>query len=70
MQKTQQKVLSGPSLRKAGWKALVDTIGLVNATRFVLQHESGYGDYATIKRQIFKNKSVNDICGEMKGKTK
>ena len=68
MQKVQQKVLSGPALRKAGWNALVDTIGLGNATRFVLQHESGYGDYAAIKRQIFKNKSVNDMCAEMKGK--
>jgi len=70
MQKAQQKILSGPSLRKAGWKALVDSIGLVNATRFVMQHESGYGDYAAIKRQLFKNKSVNDMYDEMKGKTK
>jgi antirestriction protein len=35
-----------------------------------MQHESGYGDYAAIKRQLFKNKSVNDMYDEMKGKTK
>lgn len=65
MLKAQQKILSGSTLRRAGWEALVERIGLINATRFILQHESGYGDYTKIKKQLFKGKSVRDIFEEI-----
>jgi len=61
MLKTQQKPLSGYALRDAGWNALVKSLGLVNATRFILQYESGYGEYAKMKRDLFKGKSIADI---------
>lgn len=66
MLKIQKKTLIGAALREAGWEALVKNIGLVNATRFILQYESGYGDYAKIKKVLFKGKNVNDICKEIK----
>ncbi len=65
MLKTQQKMLTGSILREAGWNALVRSIGLVNATRFILQYESGYGDYTKIKKGLFKGKNVSDICKEI-----
>lgn len=65
MLKTQQKILTGTTLREAGWNALVRSIGLVNATRFILQYESGYGDYTKIKKWLFKGKSVSNICKEI-----
>ncbi len=65
MLKTQQKSLSGSALRDAGWNVLIKNMGLVNATRFILQYESGYGDYTKIKKQLFKGKSVSDICKEI-----
>lgn len=65
MLKAQRKILTGSILREAGWDALVKSIGLVNATRFILQYESGYGDYARIRKGLFKGKSVNDICKEI-----
>jgi hypothetical protein len=43
MLRSHQKPLSGYALRDAGWNALVRGLGLVNATRFILQYESGYG---------------------------
>jgi len=55
MLKTQQKSLTGSILRKAGWNALVKSLGLVNATRFLLK----------IKKQLLKGKSVRDICKEI-----
>jgi hypothetical protein len=61
MLKTQQKTLSGYALRDAGWNALVKSLGLVNATRFILQYESGYGEYAKMKKDLFKGKSIADI---------
>jgi len=51
-----QKTLTGTALRDAGWNALVKSIGLINATRFILQYESGYGDYTQIKKISSKGK--------------
>jgi len=65
MLKPQQKFLSGYALRYAGWNALVKSMGLINATRFILQYESGYGDYTKIKKDLFKGKKVSDICKEI-----
>lgn len=65
MLKAQQKTLIGSTLREAGWRALVKSLGLINATRFILQYESGYGDYTKIKKGIFKGKRVSDICKEI-----
>ncbi|MCC6347603.1 MAG: hypothetical protein IT388_10495 [Nitrospirales bacterium] len=68
MLKTAQKTLTGTALRDAGWHALVKSMGLVNATRFILQYESGYGDYTEIKKELFKGKKVADICREIDNK--
>jgi len=65
MLRTMQKSLTGIALRDAGWNALVKSIGLINATRFILQYESGYGDYTQIKKDLFKGKKVADICREI-----
>ncbi len=65
MLRTHPKPLSGHALRDAGWNALVRSLGLVNATRFILQYESGYGEYTKIKRELFKGKSVKDISKEI-----
>lgn len=62
MSKIQQKTLTVSPLREAGWKALVKSLGLVNTTRFLLQYESGYGDYTKMKKRLLKGKSVHDIC--------
>ena len=59
------KNLTGSTLREAGWNVLVKNIGLVNAARFILQYESGYGDYTKIRKEVFKNKTVNELCREM-----
>ena len=65
MLRTHQKPLSGYALRDAGWNALVKTLGLVNATRFILQYESGFSDYTKIKKELFKGKTANDILSEV-----
>ncbi|MBI5193405.1 MAG: hypothetical protein HZA08_08205 [Nitrospirae bacterium] len=59
------KNLTGSVLREAGWNTLVKNLGILNATRFILQYESGYGDYTEIRKEIFKGKTVNDLCREI-----
>ncbi len=61
---TQQKSLSGYALRDAGWVALVSNLGLVNATRFIMQYETGHGDYAVIRKGILKGKRVAEFYKE------
>jgi hypothetical protein len=61
MLKAQQKNLSGHALRDAGWAALVSNLGLVNATRFIMQYETGSGDYTKIRKSILKVKQVADL---------
>jgi len=70
MLKAQPRTLSGASLRKAGWDALVERIGLVNATRFLLQHESGYGDYTKVRKEAFKGKTVDNLYREIRAMEK
>ncbi|HUI44841.1 MAG TPA: hypothetical protein VL122_02465 [Nitrospirota bacterium] len=42
MLKIQQKNLSGHALRDAGWwAALINNLGLINATRFIMQLKPG-----------------------------
>jgi len=70
MLKAQPQTLSGANLRKAGWDALVERIGLVNATRFLLQHESGYGDYTKVRKEAFKGKTVDNLYREIRAMEK
>jgi len=56
MLKTRLKTLSGSALREAGWNALVNSLGLINATRFIMQYETGFGDYTKIKKRFLKEK--------------
>ncbi len=64
MLKTRTKSLSGYALRDAGWAALVSNLGLVNATRYIMQSETGYGDYTKIRKSAVKGKRVADLYKE------
>jgi len=64
MLKTKPKHLSGHELRDAGWAALVSNLGLVNATRYIMQSETGYGDYTKIRKNAVKGKRVADLYKE------
>ena len=64
MLKTHQRNLSGHALRDAGWAALVSNLGLVNAARYIMQSETGYGDYAKIRKRAVKGKRVADLYKE------
>jgi hypothetical protein len=63
--KNKPKPLNGYALREAGWNAPVENLGIVNATRFILQYESGHGDYTKIKKELFRGKSVTEICKDI-----
>ena len=53
-------------LRSQGWEALVAKLGAVEATRFMLEFQSGTGDYTRERQEIFKNISLDEIVADIK----
>ena len=53
-------------IRKEGWDALVERLGVAGATMFVMEGEEGYGDYTKERRAIFAGKNLSDIVKEIK----
>jgi hypothetical protein len=58
----EKKRLTPADLKRAGWEALVQKLGLADATRFLLEYEFGSGDYVQLKEQLFAGKTVDDLC--------
>ncbi len=48
-------------LKIDGWKALIDSLGLAEATRFMLQYQKGNGDYTKERKKLLKSITINDI---------
>jgi len=53
-------------IQKAGWEALKKQLGLVGALRFLLQYERGEGDYTKLRKELFKDETVESIINRMK----
>jgi hypothetical protein len=53
-------------IQKAGWEALKKQLGLVGALRFLLQYERGEGNYTELRRELFKDETVENIIGRMR----
>lgn len=53
-------------IKAEGWEALVERLGIADATMFIMQHERGYGDYTKERRKIFAHKTLDEIVEEIK----
>ena len=62
----QMSNLTPVEIQKAGWEALKKQLGLVGALRFILQYEKGEGDYTKLRKELFKNETVESLIGKMK----
>ena len=58
--------LTPVEIREAGWNALKAQLGLPGAIKFLLQYEMGEGDYTELRREIFKNETVESLIDKMK----
>ena len=56
-------------VRRAGWQALVTSLGPANATRFILQYERGYGDYVQLKDGIHGDPTVEELYQKITQRT-
>ena len=56
-------------VRRAGWQALVTSLGPANATRFILQYERGYGDCVQLKEGIRGDATVEELYRKITQRT-
>lgn len=52
-------------IRTLGLKALKDALGVVGATRFIQQYDTGSGDY-TKEKYTFEEENAEDIYSQLK----
>ena len=57
--KTQNQIIS------QGYKALVDSLGVVDAIRFVQHFNPGYGNYTAERHQWLDKKSIDDVLKDL-----
>ena len=58
--------LTSAEVRRAGWEALREKLGLAGALKFILDYDRGEGNYTELRKKIFKGKTVKDIIEDMK----
>lgn len=63
---SQTLEMTPAELRKAGWNALKERLGIPEALRFLLQYEKGEGDYTELRRELYKNETVDSLVNRMK----
>jgi hypothetical protein len=57
--KTQNEII------EQGYKALVDSLGVVDAIRFIQHFSPGEGKYTAERHQWLKQKSLDDVMGDI-----
>jgi hypothetical protein len=57
----EKRRLLPSELKRIGWEALVQRLGLADATRFLLEYAAGSGDYVQLKAQLFVGKTVDEL---------
>ncbi|MBM4055552.1 MAG: hypothetical protein FJ264_12990 [Planctomycetes bacterium] len=53
-------------IKTMGWKALVKELGYSWATKFMLLYEKREGDYTKLRKELFKDITIDDIVSEMR----
>ena len=55
-------------VKETGWNALLERLGVAEATLFVLEQEKDYGNYTEERKKILNKKKLGEIVKEMKKK--
>ena len=53
-------------LKINGWKALIDSLGLAEATRFLLQYQQGNSNYTKERKKKVDTITIKDIVQQYK----
>ena len=66
MTSAPRPTLSLYELRREGWKALTERLGVSGAIRFLMQYDPGQGDYTTERRSLFADLTLEDVLREIR----
>jgi len=55
-------------IKMEGWSALVEKLGVVEATRYLLQYRQGSGNYTKDRHQHFSNITLDNIITDIRQK--
>ena len=70
MSSSARSNLSPYELRREGWKALTERLGIAGAIRFLMQYEAGGGDYTVERRQLFADLRLDETLAELRSREK
>ena len=48
-------------IRVEGWKALTERLGPAGAMRFMMEYNTGHGDYTEERRALFADVTIEDL---------
>ena len=58
-------ITTSSELSAKGWKALVERLGVAEATLFLLQYQQGSGDYVQYRRKFFRDLPLDKIVADI-----
>ncbi len=61
-------LVANDELVTRGWNALVEKLGITEATRFILQYQGGAGDYTKDRRKHLQKMTLQQLVADIKEK--
>jgi hypothetical protein len=58
--------LSNYEIRREGWAALTERLGIAGAMRFMMQYDPGYGDYTRERHALLADLSLEQAIQRIK----
>jgi hypothetical protein len=66
MTSSARPTLSLYELRREGWNALTERLGVSGAMRFLMQYDPGHGNYSEERRTLFADLSLDEVLAEIR----
>ena len=60
MSGVRSALLSNYDIRREGWNALTERLGVAGAVRFMLEYDSGHGDYVEERHTLFADLTMDE----------
>lgn len=58
--------LSNYDIRREGWKALTERLGVSGAMRFLMEYDPGRGDYTREREALLAGVALDDVLRQLK----
>jgi hypothetical protein len=62
-----RRELSNYEIRREGWRALTERLGISGAMRFMVQYDPGYGDYTEERQQLLADLTLEETLRRARG---